>query len=415
MYPSHLESGQISGFKLLTLALFVEIEPMRKTIRRTIYVLFGLVLILWVISLSPLEYLIKGVRATYLTGETSATIDDKDFFQTDLMFAQKPKPWMENLDSALWNPTAETWDVLHENRTVALAIIRKSELIYEWYAEGYSETSRTNSFSMAKTITAMLTEIAIENGLIKGWDQKVIEFLPDLKGEYADQLTFEDLSIMRGGLDWEESYTHAFGITAKAYYGKDVFNLMMRKVAISEMPGERFEYQSGATQLMGMALEEATGMSLPEMAEKWLWNPLNAMDDAEWHVDDESRALCYCCFNSNARDFARLGQLLLNDGKWNGRSIIDSVAVQDFFSPLSTPFYGRSIWLGKTDGTSFSYFRGKNGQYIIMLPEYDAVLVRLGRDDSPNSNEELRIPTVVESLVRDYVQKFEANPIDIGW
>ncbi|NVK03373.1 MAG: serine hydrolase [Flavobacteriia bacterium] len=388
---------------------------MRKTIKRTIYVLFGLALILWAVSLSPMEYLIKGVRATYLNGENSATIDDKDYFETDLIYAQNPKPWVQNLDSVLWNPSEETWNVLNDNRTVAVAIIREEQLIYEWYAEGYSETSRTNSFSMAKTITAMLTQIAIENGTLRGWDEKVIKYLPELKGEFADQLTFGDLSLMRGGLDWDESYTHAFGITAKAYYGEDVFGLMMGEVPISEMPGERYEYQSGATQLLGMALEKATGKSLSEMAQKWLWTPLNAVDDAEWHVDGERQILCYCCFNSNARDFARLGQLLLNDGKWNGRSIIDSVAVRDYFTPLSTPFYSRSIWLGETDGISYSYFRGKNGQYIIMLPEFDAVLVRLGRDDSPISNQEMRVPIVVEQMVRDYTQKFEENPIDTGW
>lgn len=388
---------------------------MRRTIKRTIYVLFGLALILWAVSLSPFEYLIKGVRATYLNGENSATIDDKDYFETDLIYAQNPKPWVQNLDSFLWNPTEETWRVLNDNRTVAVAVIREEQLIYEWYAEGYSNTSRTNSFSMAKTITAMLTQIAIENGTLMGWDDKVIKYLPELKGEYADQLTFGDLSLMRGGLDWDESYTHAFGITAKAYYGEDVFDLMMDEVPISEMPGERYEYQSGATQMLGMALEKATGKSLSELAQKWLWTPLNAMDDAEWHVDGERQILCYCCFNSNARDFARLGQLLLNDGKWNGRSIIDSVAVRDYFAPLSSPFYSRSIWLGETDGISYSYFRGKNGQYIIVLPEFDAVLVRLGRDDSPISNQEMRVPIVVEQMVRDYAQKFEENPTDTGW
>lgn len=377
--------------------------------------LFGLALILWAVSLSPFEYLIKGVRATYLNGENSATIDDKDYFETDLIYAQNPKPWVQNLDSFLWNPTEETWRVLNDNRTVAVAVIREEQLIYEWYAEGYSNTSRTNSFSMAKTITAMLTQIAIENGTLMGWDDKVIKYLPELKGEYADQLTFGDLSLMRGGLDWDESYTHAFGITAKAYYGEDVFDLMMDEVPISEMPGERYEYQSGATQMLGMALEKATGKSLSELAQKWLWTPLNAMDDAEWHVDGERQILCYCCFNSNARDFARLGQLLLNDGKWNGRSIIDSVAVRDYFAPLSSPFYSRSIWLGETDGISYSYFRGKNGQYIIVLPEFDAVLVRLGRDDSPISNQEMRVPIVVEQMVRDYAQKFEENPTDTGW
>lgn len=388
---------------------------MRKVLRRIIYVLFGLALALWLVSLSPLEYLIKGVRATYLQGENSATIDDKVFFDTELIRTENPKPWKENIDTTLWKPQTDTRTLLDEYRTVALAVIHRNELIYDWYAERYTETSRTNSFSMAKTITAMLVQIAIENGTLSGWDQRVIELLPDLKGEYAEHLTLGDLSIMRAGLNWRESYTNAFSITAKAYYGDDIFDLMMSEVEVSEMPGERYEYQSGATLLMGMALEEASGKSLTELAEKWLWTPLGASDDAEWHVDDQREVLCYCCFNSNARDFARFGQLLLNHGKWNGKSIIDSAATLDFFSPLSTPYYGRSIWLGETDGISYSYFRGINGQFIIMLPKYDAVIVRLGHERSPFSNEELVIPEIVEALVKDYSKKFEENTTDSGW
>lgn len=380
---------------------------MRKFFKGLIYTVIGLAVLVFIVSLTPLNYLIKGVYATYLHGENSATINDKEFFETELVRsdARTTLPWPVNLRSGL-QPSPSLDTLLHETRTVAFAVFQHDTLVYEEYAQGYSRTSRTNSFSMAKTVTAMLAEIAIENGSLHGWDQRVIELLPDLQGPYAEELTLDDLSKMRAGLDWNEHYTNAFGITAKAYYGENVHELLMNEVAVINPPGEVYEYQSGATQLLGECVEAATGRSLAELASDWLWTPARAEDDAEWSTDDSHQILSYCCFHSNALDFARLGHILLHKGYWKNHLYMDSSATKDFFNPISTDFYGRSIWLGEVDHHPFSYFRGVNGQFIIMVPDIDAVIVRLGHDRGPFDGEST-VPLIVSRMVKEYLEKLK--------
>src|SRR5690606_35928062 len=120
---------------------------------------------------------------------------------------------------------------------------------YEEYWEDYSDTSHSNSFSMAKSIVTILTQIAIEQGYIKSWNEKVIDFLPELEGPYANDLELWHLSTMTAGLQWNEHYTNPFDITARAYYGNDIAELMYREVPVINEPGANYQYQSGAPQL----------------------------------------------------------------------------------------------------------------------------------------------------------------------
>ena len=185
---------------------------------------------------------------------------------------------------------------------------------------------------------------------------------------------------MTAGLDWNEHYKNPFDITAQAYYGSDIEALMTSKVKVTRKPGSVYEYQIGATQLLGLCLTEATGKSLSALAEEWLWAPLQAENPAAWHLDsDKGTELAYCCFNSNARDFARFGKLLINHGNWEGKSILDSSFIAESAQGEMNNFYGRSFWLYQDEqaGDVF-YMRGILGQYIIVVPSYDAVIVRLG-------------------------------------
>lgn len=381
---------------------------MRKLLRTLLIAVAVLVAAVLIVSITPYAYLIKGVQATYLDGVKTPHIDDKEHFRTHLVRAEHPKEWPTFYQSG-FQPMGSLDSLLEAHGTVAVAVFQNDTLLYEEYTDGYSETSRTNSFSMAKTVVAILTEMAIESGYIDGWNARVIEYLPDLTGPYADVLTLDDLSKMRGGLDWDEHYTAAFGITARCYYSDDVKSEMMERVAIVDVPGENFEYQSGATQLMAYCLEIATGKTLSDLASEWLWTPMGATDDAEWHTDDIGNELAYCCLNSNARDFGRLGHILLHNGYWRNHLYMDSAGVYGFMNPISTPFYGRSIWLGEMDGHPYSTFRGKNGQFIIIVPELNAVIVRLGNTAGPMLDPEMNTLTVVDALVRYYSPLLESR------
>ncbi|HLP21694.1 MAG TPA: serine hydrolase, partial [Chitinophagales bacterium] len=220
---------------------------------------------------------------------------------------------------------------------------------------------------------------------------------------HAKDLELWHLSTMSSGLDWNEAYTNPFCVTAKAYYGDDVSKLML-SLPIKDEPGKVNNYQSGSTQLLGMCLIKATGKSLAQLASEWLWKPLQAEHDAKWHTDEKGVEMAYCCFNSNARDFARFGKMMLHHGNWNGTQILDSSFVSMPTSPVLVPFYGYSFWLYTSNGTKVFFQWGILGQYIITVPERNLVIVRLGKDCMQVINEDHTedLGIIVEEVLKAY-------------
>lgn len=337
-------------------------------------------------KLSGNGYLVKGLWACYLHGNNSATIDDAKYFDVHKVQAAD-KAWQWPLHAQFnQKPLPEKLEsTLKKTESVAFLVVQNDSILTEHYWDGYTDSSLSNSFSMAKSITTMLAEIAIQKGMLKGWHQKVKDILPELKGAHAGELELWHLSTMSSGLQWEEAYKNPFAITAKAYYGDHVNELMLT-LPIADEPGKFFNYQSGNTELLGMCVMKVTGKSFSELASEWLWKPLQAQHDAKWHTDPQGTELCYCCFNSDARDFARFGKMMLHQGNWNGTQILDSSFVKLATTPALAPEYGYSFWLDESHGTKVFAQRGILGQYIITIPEYNLVIVRLGRHSLPKLN-----------------------------
>ena len=331
-------------------------------------------------------YLIKGVWASYLHGNNSATISDARFFDTHKVEADtKAWQWPVSITYNKQALPAKLQEVLAKTQSVAFLIFQNDSIVSEHYWDSYSDSSICNSFSMAKSVTTMLTQIAIQKGILKGWHQKVKSIFPELKGPHAEELELWHLSTMSSGLEWDEAYKDPFAVTAKAYYGEDVRKLML-SLPIVDGPGKKYNYQSGSTQLLALCLTQAAGKPLADLASAWLWKPLEAEHEAQWHTDAQGTELAYCCFNTNARDFARFGKLMLHQGNWNGTQILDSSFVALATSPALVPYYGYSFWLDDSHGTKVFAQRGILGQYIITIPEYNVVVVRLGHHCLPKQN-----------------------------
>lgn len=373
-------------------------KPVFKVLKWTIVGIGSLVLLA---KISGNQFLLKGVWAAYLNGNTSATIGDAKFFDTRTVDAGVAKPWpvSENLNSVKLADKLRS--SLEETKSVAFLMVEKGKVVYEEYWDDYSDSSRSNSFSAAKSITTMLTQCAIQDGFIESWDQKVHDFIPELSGDYANELTLRHLSTMTAGLDFNEHYTNPFDITAKLYYSPDVEKLLIDEVPVFRMPGT-YEYQSGATQLLGLSVMKAAGRTLAEYASEKLWKPLGATHSAEWHLDSKNgKELAFCCFNTNARDFARFGQMMLQKGNFNGVQILDSTFVNLATQPFAVPFYGHSFWLTEDYGTPVFYQRGILGQYIIVIPEKELVIVRLGHQRLENvDNHPKDFRVIVEEVLK---------------
>ena len=178
---------------------------------------------------------------------------------------------------------------------------------------------------MVKTIVSARLAKAIEESDVKSFDQKAKDFLPWLKGPYADSLTVGNLATMSSGLKWKEDYENLLTITPRTYITQDIVGVM-KTLPIEAAPGKRFVYQSGSTQLLSLVLTAATGETISDLVRRYFWNPLGAHADANWRLDSAENGVekSYCCFNSNARDFARFAALFKNGGIWNGTQLISA-------------------------------------------------------------------------------------------
>ncbi len=320
-----------------------------------------------------------------------ADIDDNKIFEERILAkSTNPQPWAI---SQHYNkvPLPDTLDrTLKELETVAFLVIKKDSILFENYADQYDPKTISNSFSMAKSVISMLVGVAIGEGKIKSVDQHVGDFLPEFTSNGKEKLTIRHLLTMSSGLDWVEGYSSPLSPTTQAYYGSDLKGQIL-SLGMKETPGKIYRYQSCDTQILAFVLEKATGKKVADYADEKIWNPIGAETDAEWSTDKkDGDEKAYCCFFSNARDFARLGKLYLNKGAWNGQQIIPADYVEASLKPSSylidedtnTPvdFYGYQWWLlPNYKGHNIFYARGILGQYVIMIPDKNIILVRLGK------------------------------------
>jgi CubicO group peptidase (beta-lactamase class C family) len=345
-----------------------------------------LVLVLFVAGLfmSGYGYLFELSAKAIEIGRTTAGLEDYIHFDVrEIPKSDTPQPWALHADYNSVPPT-KTLKKMHEtHKTVAFLIIKNDSIWHEQYFDGFGKDSKTNSFSMIKTIVAASLAKAIEEGHVKSFDQKAKDFLPWLKGAYANEMTVGDLATMSSGLDWKEDYDNLLTITPRTYITRDITRVM-KTIPIKNEPGKKFVYQSGSTQLLSLVLTEATGETISDLVRRYFWNPLGAHADANWRLDSANKGIekSYCCFNSNARDYARFAALFKNGGVWNNTQLISPEYVQKSIKPQfrNGENYGYGWWLGSHMGKRYFSMRGHNGQYAIVFPEDDVIVVRLGHE-----------------------------------
>ena len=349
-----------------------------KIVAITIAIIFSVIYAL------NLEYFIKGIRVVYLNGQTTVFIDDLKYFDYETIETTDEKsPWNER-ENIIATFSDEFEEINREFGTVAYIVIHKDTIIAEKYYKGYSSNSSSNSFSMAKTLVSMMMGKALELGHINSLDDKVIDYIPELKGEFANEVRIIDLATMTSGLDWDEGTSDPFSPVAKQYFVSDVEELMLNQPII-EKPGVKNHYSSGNTQLLSILIERASGIKTDKFFEDEIWSKINPDNDAYWQVDSKKKGnvKSFCCFHSNARDFSRLGKLYLNYGNWNGNQVIDSAFVKSSMKPFLDDFdaYGIGLWLKKHKDLNVSLMSGHQGQYVIMIPEKELIITRLGQRD----------------------------------
>lgn len=339
-----------------------------------------LVLLNLFIIISGRTYLYKGIQETYLKGKKGPSIYDSIVFPVrTAKHADNPEEW--RVRGPLIQLDEHSKELLSETKTTSFLIVQNGQIIHESYYGQHTESTRSNSFSMAKSLIALLIGIAVDEGKISSLDAPISDYLPfHLPGE--ENVTIRDVMGMSSGLNWTESDVNPFSDNAEAYYTDDLPSVLKKKKFVWK-PGTKFEYASGNTELLGIMIHEATGMYPTAYFEEKIWSKIGSESDLTWSLDrEDGLEKAFCCAYATSRDYAKIGQMILNHGEWNGKQIISSEMLKQIVSPYSKnePFYGLQFWRYNNPDHPAFYLRGILGQYIIVIPSLNVVIVRTGHE-----------------------------------
>ncbi len=325
---------------------------------------------------------------------------------TNTFISQPKEKYVESLFGELVAKTGfnsfEEWAI--ESQTTALIVIKKDTIIYENYFNGFSRDSFFHSQSMAKSFISFLIGAAIDDRLIRSINDPITNYIPELleRDERFKKITIKNLLEMRSGLEYNTSHIPFTNIhspwhdEAVGYYHPNVRKLLLENVEISSEPGNFFQYSNYNTSYLGLILERATNVTVSNYLEQKLWSRIMEYD-ALFSIDSEESNFEYMPSRLIARaiDYARFGQLMLKEGKWNGDQIISKDWVLEstrenksipraiypkWFGRSDKRIYYNYQWWGHVnkDGTFNFYANGNLGQNIYMIPDKETVIVHCG-------------------------------------
>jgi CubicO group peptidase (beta-lactamase class C family) len=303
--------------------------------------------------------------------------------------ADAPQSWV--YDSAYNSAVipADFMSIIDSNDTHAFIVIQNGKLLFEKYWDGYDSTRLSGSFSAAKSIVSLLIGIALDEGKIKSLDEPVGNYVDHFKTNGLEKVTIKHLLTMSSGTTYNEGDKSYFSMNAYGYYGDDLVH-MVEMMERKEEPGQFWQYRSGDTQVLGLVVEKAFGQNISSLVSERFYKPMGAEYDAFWLLDgQEKREKAFCCFNAVARDYARFGELVLNKGNWKGKQIVSEKYIAEATTPANflkdreennapVDFYGYQYWILKHSGVTAIAQNGLFGQYVYIIPEKNAVVVRLG-------------------------------------
>jgi CubicO group peptidase (beta-lactamase class C family) len=301
------------------------------------------------------------------------------------------------------NSTIGWQDFLSRTHTNAFLVIRNGVLTYEYYKAGITSSTRLPSYSVAKTMTSIIIGQLIHDGKVKESDTFVSYFPKWKTGTSFDQVTIQSLLDMEAGVGVSDNYPSGptgWGVgIAQMYATNDLNFFMQHNRKMFEAPNTKPEYRSVETQMLGMIIHNVTGQSLADYFSKNVWQPIGAEFPATWNVDHVGgQEKNFCCFNAAARDYARVGLVLVNNGYAGSHQIIST----DWMKRMSTPVvtldhgwkYSAQVW-HPYPGINLAL--GLDGQYIFTDPATRTVIVKLS-DNPTNGDPEVATAAVMYAL-----------------
>lgn len=268
-----------------------------------------------------------------------------------------------------------TVDDYFEKQSVAgLLVIKDGRIVYERYGLGNTEDSLWVAFSVAKSVTSMLVGAAIKDGYIESVDEKVTDYLPRLKNSAYDQATIRNVLQMSSGVQWNEDYADPGSDVNSADWDTLGLYEYLRNKPRAAPAGEKFNYNTAETNLVGTLLRAAIGNNLSTYLSEKIWLPFGMEADANWMLSEpgggESGG---CCISATLRDYGRLGLFALAGGQLaDGTRILPEGWMAESTAPSKAyPGYGYFWWLPGDDSFRAS---GIFGQAIYIYPNENVVI-----------------------------------------
>jgi CubicO group peptidase (beta-lactamase class C family) len=285
--------------------------------------------------------------------------------------------------------------LLDSSGTHAFIVLKDGKLLDERYLNGYQRDSICISRSVAKSFTSALVGIAIDEGDIKGLDDPITNYLPELRDRGFDAITIRNLLTMGSGIryriaemPWDEDALYFFYPNSR--------EMLLYDTNIAEPPGQSFHYTDFNVGLLAIIIERTTHRTLSDYLQEKIWKPIGMEYSALWSVDSEEDGfeLSHVALNARAIDFAKFGELFLNNGKWEGRKIISEKWARESTAPDPTDHrpwetygawaeaggYYKYFWWGEVAASGEYVYSaiGRWGQFIFVAPKANVVIVRTG-------------------------------------
>ncbi|KNG94166.1 serine hydrolase domain-containing protein [Pseudaestuariivita atlantica] len=267
--------------------------------------------------------------------------------------------------------------------SAAVLILHKGKLRLERYGLHQDRDARWTSFSVAKSVTSTLVGAAIRDGYIGGLDDKVSDYVAGLKGSAYDNVSIRQLLTMTSGVRWLEDYADpqsdvALFRSVEPVAGEASLVTYMKRLPRAHPPGEVFNYSTGETNLVGVLVSEAVGMGVAAYLSQVIWTPYGMEHDGSWVTSSTGEEISGCCIQATARDYARFGQFVLEDGRIGDGSplrdgwIAEATGLQQPIPDDDGRDYGYQWWI--LDQGTFAAI-GIFGQSIFVDPGRELVTV----------------------------------------
>lgn len=283
-------------------------------------------------------------------------------------------------------------------------VVKDGRLVFERYEQGVTRDHNFELYSITKNVTALAAGALVDEGKTK-LDEKIAPVLarvrPDLKDALADKSSVELRHVlsMSTGLHYDFKPTDD-----PIYYGAPDRLKLAATTTVERPPGQAFDYTDVNPILASAVLGADAGMPLQDYAERKLFRPMD-MNHVSWErADDRGLVSSGWGLRMRAVDMAKLGMLVLQDGRWNGRQIVSQAWVRAMTAPSSAPWYGFYWWIHDIVATEPElHAMGFKGQFIVVLPERNAVVVMTSMLPIDGGLRESKNVLAIRKMVRDYV------------